>query len=206
MGLNAAQPSEVCVAACTNGVLHTICAIVLSLYLTCFVLSLGVDHGIMLVGNTVGPGLHITHNEFNGGSVHLVADSTKPVVVQGVRVEDNYFGSVPKASRVTKQLTQTSATSWCVLKRLRRLSRATLSVLSLSPLFDCWLCRQFSFCDVLAFPTIAIVKASLQAASGFANVVTRPPVGCKVTVETDKAITGTMTVSVDASELSANFL
>jgi hypothetical protein len=58
----------------------------------------------------------------------------------------------------------------------------------------------------LAFPTIAIVKASLQAASGFANVVTRPPVGCKVTVETDKAITGTMTVSVDASELSANFL
>ena len=66
--------------------------------------------------------------------------------------------------------------------------------------------RQFSFCDVLAFPNIAIAHASLQAAEGFANVVTRPPVGCKVTVETDKAITGTMTVTVDASELSTMFV
>eukprot|EP00730_Choanoeca_flexa_P008729 TRINITY_DN12529_c0_g5_i1.p1 TRINITY_DN12529_c0_g5~~TRINITY_DN12529_c0_g5_i1.p1 ORF type:complete len:496 (+),score=122.00 TRINITY_DN12529_c0_g5_i1:16-1503(+) len=136
------------------------------------------DAGIILQGNDIGPGLHITHNEFGGGSVFLDANLSQPVTVAGVRIEDNYYSSNPSASRATKQLTQTTpSTTW-----------------------------EFSFCDVLVFPTIVSAEASLMAAQGFANVAVRPPQGCKVTVETDQAVAGTMTVKVDTSNVSADFV
>jgi hypothetical protein len=43
------------------------------------------------------------------------------------------------------------------------------------------------------------------AADGFPTAVARPPVGCKVTVETSTPVTGTITVDVDSSEPSASF-
>jgi len=139
----------------------------------------GVDHGIILSGAPVGPGLQITHNRFGGGSIYYASasESLENLKVAGVRIEDNAFTSTPRASRATRSLYQQNATQW-----------------------------SFDFCDVLIFPTIVSAHASLQADYGFATVVTRPANGCKVLAETDKAISGTVTIEVDTSALDPGFM
>ena len=63
----------------------------------------------------------------------------------------------------------------------------------------------FDLCDHLVFPQIAVARAYVVAAAGFPIAVARPPNGCKVTVETNVPVTGTVTVDVDSSEPDASF-
>jgi hypothetical protein len=99
-----------------------------------------------------------------------------PPKVQGVRIAHNHMGSGAKASQATLSLTQSGATSW-----------------------------PFDFCGLLVFPLIQIVRVHLVAEKGFPTAVARPPSGCKVTVETDVPVTGTITVDVDSSAPSSEF-
>ena len=99
-----------------------------------------------------------------------------PVSVQGVRIAHNSMGH-GRGTQATATLTQTAATSWA-----------------------------FDFCEQLVFPQIAIVRVHVVAASGFPRAVARPPAGCKVMVETSEPVTGTVTVDVDSSEPSAQFI
>jgi hypothetical protein len=98
-----------------------------------------------------------------------------PVTVEGVRIAHNLMGKA-KGTQATMALTQTAATTWA-----------------------------FDFCDRLVFPQIAIVRVHVVAATGFPRAVARPPSGCKVVVETDTAVTGTITVDVDSSMPSSKF-
>lgn len=161
-----------------------------------------VPHGIILKGKVrdgVGPGLQITESQFAGGSIYYEeADSGVAVapaaanpadvvpVVVGSRISGNYFGPatekdpVPAAgvgSQCRRSITQRNATLW-----------------------------NFDFCDALVFKTIRWVSATISAAAGVPRYVTRPPNGCKVTVETDGPVTGTVSVSVDSSIDSPEFV
>ena len=64
----------------------------------------------------------------------------------------------------------------------------------------------FDFCAVLVFPQIAIAKVHVSAAKGFPVAVARPTQNCTLLVETQTAVTGTITVDVDSSEPSERFL
>ena len=138
----------------------------------------GIPHGIELLGDSVGPGLHITHNIFRGGSVFStpLTNGTLPSV-KGVRVEDNSFTSRAAGTRATAMLSQAGATAW-----------------------------QFDFCEQLVFAAIKRVAVSVSAATGFPTAVARPPVGCTVLVETSEPVTGDVTVTVDSSDLSPDFV
>ena len=139
----------------------------------------GVDHGIQLLGDVVGPGLVIKHNLFRGGNIFSTPATNGTVVkVTGVLIESNSFTSSAAGSRATLTLSQTGATAWT-----------------------------FNFCPVLIFPSIARVDVvSVVAASGFPRAVVRPWSGCSVTVETDVAVTGSITVTADSSALDKDFI
>jgi len=99
-----------------------------------------------------------------------------PVQVEGVRIAHNSMEGQAVGTQATLSLTQSAATRWA-----------------------------FDFCKQLVFPTIATVRVHVVAASGFPAAVARPPDGCRVTVETQEALTGTITVEVDSSAPSAEF-
>eukprot|EP00929_Paragymnodinium_shiwhaense_P015937 TRINITY_DN124023_c0_g1_i1.p1 TRINITY_DN124023_c0_g1~~TRINITY_DN124023_c0_g1_i1.p1 ORF type:complete len:503 (+),score=54.08 TRINITY_DN124023_c0_g1_i1:52-1560(+) len=62
----------------------------------------------------------------------------------------------------------------------------------------------FKFCQQLAIPHIVSAQVSLQAQAGFPRYIVRPIQNCSVLVETDEAVTGSMTVNVDVSSYSAS--
>ena len=133
----------------------------------------------MLLGDAVGPGLIIRHNLFRGGNIFSVpATNGSTVAVSGTLIADNSFTSDAAGSRATLSLTQTAATAWA-----------------------------FDFCPLLVFPTIAQAAiVSVVAASGHPQAIVRPWSGCTVNVETDVAMTGTITVTADSSALSKLFV
>ena len=138
----------------------------------------GVAHGIELLGDTVGPGLTISQNQFRGGTIFstpITAGAT--VTVLGALIAGNAFTGGGVGTRAALTLSQSATTSW-----------------------------SFDFCDRLVFPVIARVAVSVVAASGFPHAVARPPVGCTVLVETDAPVTGNITVEVDSSAISADFV
>jgi hypothetical protein len=137
----------------------------------------GVAHGIELRGAGAGSGLVIQNNIFRGGNVFFTNTTAAPPKVSGTLINQNSFSSDGAGSRATASLTQTAATQW-----------------------------QFNFCAQLVFPVIASSTVSVSAASGFPVAVARPPVGCTILVETSEPVTGTVTVSVDSSELSDGFI
>lgn len=137
----------------------------------------GVPHGIELRGTGAGFGLVIQNNIFRGGNVFYTNTSGAPPIVSGALINQNSFTSDGAGTRATASLTQTAATQW-----------------------------QFDFCAQLVFPVIASSTVSVNSAKGFPIAVARPPVGCTLLVETSEPVTGTVTVSVDSSELSAKFI
>ena len=64
----------------------------------------------------------------------------------------------------------------------------------------------YDFCKLLVFAQIAFVKVHVTAESGFPLAVARPTENCTVTVETSTQVTGTITVEVDSSEPSPDFV
>ena len=137
-----------------------------------------VPHGIILAGDAVGPGLTLTHNLFRGGSIYSQpATPGLNATAVGTRIESNSFTGGGRGSRVTQSLTQAAATAW-----------------------------SFDFCDSLVFSSIARVSVEVVASAGFARAQARPPVGCTVLVETDAPVTGTVSVTVDSSALSTDFI
>jgi len=141
----------------------------------------GVDWGIILKGDVIGPGLHFTHNIFQPGAmIHHESDqanSDAAVKVIDVRIEDNYFAETGRGTRATLS---------------REVSNATSTT--------------FDFCDRLVFPQITTAKVSVIAEVGFPRAVARPTRDCKVVVETDVAVTGVLTVDVDSSEIGGHFI
>ena len=132
--------------------------------------------GIELRGNKVGPGLIIKHNLFRGGNIY--SNASGPVTVTGVAVAENSFTGNGAGSRASLTLSQTAATSWA-----------------------------FDFCKSLIFPQIArVTSLTVTAASGFPVAVARPPSGCTVLVETSEPVTGDVSISVDSSSVSADFI
>ncbi len=134
----------------------------------------GVAHGILLLSDTVQPGLVITHNEFGGGTVYWSPQTpglAAPIAVSGVRIDTNSFKGNGAGSRAT--LTQACSGG----------TRFT-----------------FDFCALLVFPVIDHVAAlTVAAEAGFPAAVARAPMGCTLVVETSEALTGNLTVTVDAS-------
>ena len=66
-----------------------------------------------------------------------------------------------------------------------------------------------ALCPVLLCPVLlrqALVRVHVVAASGFPLAVARPPQGCKLTVETSEPVVGTVTVDVDSSAPSTQFV
>ncbi len=67
--------------------------------------------------------------------------------------------------------------------------------------------RTINFCDVLLVPRIYSVQFSLQTDdSAVPTAVARPFNGCSVTIETESAVHGNMTVEVDISGPDPNFV
>ena len=58
----------------------------------------------------------------------------------------------------------------------------------------------------LIFPTIAIARVHVSAETGFPTAVARPTKDCKLLVETHIPVTGTITVDVDSSTPSPDFV
>ena len=96
--------------------------------------------------------------------------------IQGVRIAHNSMTSQAIGTQATLSLTQQAATRW-----------------------------DYDFCSLLVFAQIAIVRVHVVAAAGFPKAVARPPDGCKVTVETEQPVSGTITVDVDSSKPSPKF-
>jgi hypothetical protein len=137
-----------------------------------------VPHGIELLGDAVGPGLIITHNIFRGGSIFSTPSTNGTAVgVTGTLIADNSFSGRGAGTRVTQ----------------------TISVVNTSSV-------DFNFCSSLVFPTISRVSASAIISAGFPVLVARLPVGCTVTVEISEALTGSVSVTVDSSSLSTDFI
>eukprot|EP00055_Hartaetosiga_balthica_P005640 m.16812 g.16812 ORF g.16812 m.16812 type:complete len:510 (-) comp4675_c0_seq1:131-1660(-) len=140
----------------------------------------GIPHGIMLRGNTIGPGLRITNNIFGGGSIWYepTSSNAQPAVVDSV-IEYNSFSGNAKGTRVSRTLSSTSPqSSW-----------------------------NFNLCDVLALPVVSSVSVSLIADTqyGFPRSIVRPVQGCNVTVDTD-SFAGSVTINVDSSTYDNNFV
>lgn len=137
-----------------------------------------VPHGIELHGDHVGPGLEITHSIFRGGSIYSTPATPGAVAtVTGTRIEGNSFSGTGAGTRATLSLTQTAATTWA-----------------------------FDACSLLIFPRIERVVVSIITDAGFPVAVARTPVNCSVVVETSEPVTGTVTVTVDSSVLSPEFV
>lgn len=138
----------------------------------------GVPHGIELHGNSVGPGLVISHNIFLGGSVFSTPTTNGSAVsVSGTLVEGNSFSGRAAGTRVTLTQAVSGATS-----------------------------ASFDFCPVLVFPVIAQVRVSVVTSEGFPVAVARPPIGCNVSVEVSAPVTGSISVTVDSSSASVDFV
>lgn len=137
----------------------------------------GVNHGIILRGDQIGPGLHITHNMFKGGSIYHEGSANGSVSVQDVRVEHNYFESRGRGSRaeLTKDVTNATTAS-------------------------------FDFCDSLVFPRIAKASVDVVAANGFPRAVARPTSDCVNKVDMDQPVTGRVTVVADSSDLAGHLI
>jgi hypothetical protein len=131
-------------------------------------------HGVLLLGDDVGPGLVITHNEFAGGTVYwqpTTSSLSAPKSVVGVRIETNSFNGNGMGSRATITQAAKGGTSFT-----------------------------FDFCALLTFPAIDHVDAiAVSALAGFPAAVARAPTGCIVVVETSEALNGNITVTVDSS-------
>lgn len=144
----------------------------------------GVAHGIELRGTGAGPGFSIVDSIFQGGNVfwnNTGAAGAAPIVT-GARVEHNSFNffrgnGTGAGTRATASLSLANATQW-----------------------------PFDLCARLVFPVIARVRVALVATDGFAIAAARPPVGCTVLVETSAVVTGTVTVDVDSSTESGDFV
>jgi hypothetical protein len=106
-----------------------------------------------------------------------MASSKQGIKVNGVRIAHNSFSKGGVGTQATKAITQSNASVW-----------------------------EFDFCDQLVFPTIATVRVDVITASGFPRAIARPPQGCKMTVETDTAMTGTIIVEVDSSSPTSSFV
>ena len=134
----------------------------------------GVPHGILLLSDTIGPGLVITHSLFGGGTVFWqpqTAGLAAPRAVSGARIESNSFKGNGAGTRATLTQAAAGGTSFT-----------------------------FDFCPLLVFPSIHHVAALAVAAErGFPVAVARAPTGCSLVVETSEALTGNITVTVDAS-------
>eukprot|EP00056_Hartaetosiga_gracilis_P004769 m.78056 g.78056 ORF g.78056 m.78056 type:complete len:379 (-) comp11940_c3_seq3:113-1249(-) len=138
-----------------------------------------IPHGIMLRGDTIGPGLRITNNIFGGGGIWYEPTSAPPTpkVTDSV-IEHNSFSGNGRGTKITRTQSSTAPQST-------------------------W---NFTLCDVLALPVISSVSVSLIAESGFPRSVVRPiQNGCNVTVDTD-AFIGSLTISVDSSTYDNNFV
>ena len=141
-----------------------------------------IPHGIELHGDSIGPGLEITHSIFRGGSIYATpATPGVTPTVTGTRIEGNSFSNsflgAGAGTRVSLTLAQSNATEWA-----------------------------FDFCAQLVFPTIQRIDVSIVAESGFPIAVARPPVGCTVLVETNIPVTGYITAAVDSSILTSYFV
>ena len=136
-------------------------------------------HGVLLLGDAIGPGLVIVNNEFRGGDVYWQPKTNGTTAkMTGTRIESNSFTGGARGSRATASLTQTAAAQWA-----------------------------FDFCAQLVVPSIDhVASITLQAAAGFATAVARAPAGCTLLVETSEPVSGTVTVTVDSSAISADFV
>ena len=132
----------------------------------------GGAHGVELRGNSVGPGLTITHNLFRGGNVY--SNATGPVSVKGTRIDSNSYTGDGRGTRVAAVLSQTNSATWQ---------------------FD--FCDRLVFPTISHVRSIT-VQAEPNA---FPVATARAAVGCTLLVETSVAFTGTVTVEVDSSDL-----
>ena len=106
------------------------------------------------------------------------ASPAPPVSIKGVRIAHNAnSGGGQRGTQASMTLAQNSATKW-----------------------------SFDFCQLLVFAQIATVRVHVIAESGFPTAVARPPKGCKVMVETDAPVSGSITVDVDSAEPSSGFV
>ena len=112
----------------------------------------------------------------SGGVGPSPAPAPSALDIQGVIIAHNSMSKGLVSTQVTRSLTQQNASKW-----------------------------EFDFCSSLVFPVIAIVRVHVVATEGFPTAVARPPVGCKVIVETNVPMTGTITLDVDSSKSSASF-
>ena len=168
--------------------------------------------GIYLRGSNVGPGLQIINNEFAGGSIFheaaspdaqdSPADPEGALTIQGVRIAHNSMGKVNAAPGLQLHCPDCVASLTLECAVLQALgTQAELSLTQTAA--KAW---HYDFCPLLVFPQIASVKVHVVAESGFPVAVARPPQGCNVVVETETAVTGTITVEVDSSEPSPSFV
>jgi hypothetical protein len=126
-----------------------------------------------------GPSPPTQNNLFGGGNIYYNASGTTgPLEISGVDISGNSFQGGGGGSRASMTLTQAAATQW-----------------------------NFNFCSQLIFPSIArVVSVTVTAASGFPVAVARPPTGCSVLIETSEPVTGDVSVTVDSSALSADYV
>ena len=131
-----------------------------------------VPHGIELHGDTIGPGLVITQNIFQGGSIFVTPlTPTKVPQLTGSRVDTNTFRGKGAGSRVTKTMTSPTPNAlWT-----------------------------FDFCDVLLVPQIVhILSVSVFDVPNGYTVNT--PIGCMVNVTLNGGgLATSVTLSVDSS-------
>jgi len=218
----------------------------------------GVNHGLILKGDTIGPGLHFTHNIFGSGSivhesssdVSATSDCTWDAPVAFIAQCNGLHNAAEgdKSAEACEQSCCTDATcgvfqwadstggakeggcwigrectsaksgnvSWIGATRSVRPAGASVtdvriehnsfphkgkgSKASLTQKITKATSATFDFCDRLIFQQIATAKVSVMAESGFPTAVARPASGCKVTVEIDIEMTGSITVDVDSSE------
>ena len=137
-----------------------------------------VPHGIELHGDAIGPGLVIKDNIFRGGWVFATpATAGATPTLTGSVIEANGFSSHAAGSRATQTLVSaTPLAAWA-----------------------------FDFCAQLVVPSIALVTSVVVTPGAAVDYGVAVPAvaGCVVNVTTTSAFAGRVTVSVDASTLSA---
>lgn len=153
----------------------------------------GVNHGLILSGDEVGPGLHITHNMFAGGSIwHETTGGA--TAVSDVRIEANFFRPGGKESQSPARAKST---------------KASIAQTSGTPI-SAW---SFDFCAALIFPNIAIVRSititaepdRVEAGLEVVSAQALPTQGCRLQVVTSRPVVGTIFVEVDSSVPQGSF-
>ena len=137
---------------------------------------------------------------------HETTNTSTPVTVEDSLVDANYFGSSPafKATKATAILTSETPQSEWRCRKLVSNSDCSGPLFS-NPMFLLALVLffffRFDFCNSLLFPSnIQSIQLSVAAETGFPVAVARPPRGnCTVLVETQPAMVGTITLSVDTT-------